>query len=286
MAINEVIEIKYKLVAIDLDGTLLNDDKEISIENEKALKEINDMGIEIVIATGRRYWSAKEFVRGLDMDLVIMANNGNIVRNISNDEVLITKYLNDIDFYTLIKEGRKRGMYPVVHSDYYEDGYDLIIELEEDDSNYSSYMSKNIERYVKVKDLLKYKDPRALVVCYMNKYDELDEFQNILHEKYPNKYSSHIMNSLSPVGPILEVMNPLGSKWLSLKAYCDDKGIKAEEIVVIGDDNNDIEMIRHSGLGIAMKNAIEPVKSVADRITDKTNNEDGVAKVLKEIFKI
>lgn len=76
---------------MDLDGTLLNDEKQIPEENLKLIDKLIDKGYEVVIATGRRYWSAKQLTKEIDKPLVILANNGNVVRETINDEIIIKK---------------------------------------------------------------------------------------------------------------------------------------------------------------------------------------------------
>jgi len=277
---------RYKLIAIDLDGTLLTDKKMLLEENIKVLQILNSKGIEIVIATGRRYWEAKSFAEKLKINPVILSNNGTIVRNMLDDKVLATKYLDKESFYDLIKEGRKRGLYPILHVDHYDEGYDIIIELDKSDNRYSTYLSKVLTRFEQTDDLLNYKEPKILSVTYTGDIEKLEEFQKEIELTFSHKYNSHIMNNLTKIGPLLEIMNPQGSKWISLIEYAREKGIEDKSIVAIGDDNNDIEMIKKAGLGIAMRNSSIGVKEVADITTDKTNNEAGVADVLKRIFKI
>lgn len=276
----------YKMIAIDLDGTLLDENKRIHRENIDVLRRLHNNGVEIVIATGRRYWSAKRLVKEIGIDLVIMANNGNIVREIFDDKLLLTKYLELDDFYTLVRESRKKGLYPVVHVDHYHEGYDMMIELDIDNIKYSSYMTKNQDRYKRIDDFLNYKEAKVLVACFAGDVKELEEFDQRIKALYPNKYHSHIMTKLTTVGGLLEIMNPLGSKWISIKEYASNKGVNPEEIIAIGDDNNDIEMIRGAGLGIGMKNGSPRVKEVADIITDKFNNEAGVGDILKKVLKL
>lgn len=274
----------YKMIAIDLDGTLLTDEKKISNLNKLIIKKAMSAGYEVVIATGRRYSTAKKFVEDIDDDLVILANNGNVVRNIKDDKVLLKKYLDKKDFHILIEEGKKIGLYPIIHVDYFDEGFDIIVEFDVDDTKYSNYLSSNIDGYKKVEDFLRVEDPRVLTVVYVGDKDMLESFhQDIIH-RYPDKYSSHVMENLTAAGALLEVMNPLGSKWLSLLEYSKEKGISKEQIIAIGDDNNDIEMIEKAGLGIAMKNGSERVKKVANIITEVDNNDNGVANVLRKLL--
>lgn len=273
------------MVAIDLDGTLLTDDKKITNENIKVLREIYDLGVEIVIATGRRYWSAKNLVKSLGLDLIILANNGNIIRKISNDELLVTKYLNKEDFNKLIEKGKELELHPIVHVDHYNEGFDFVLEFDKDDERYYSYLSMKESRYILVDDLTKFNSHRILVTCYTGDYEILKDFQQNILKEYPNRFNTHIMES-TKIGAILEFMNPLGSKWLTLQEYARTKGIRKEEIIAVGDDNNDVEMIQKVGLGIGMKNGTKLVKEAADIITSKTNNESGAADILSKIFNI
>ena len=276
----------YKLIAIDLDGTLLTDDKKVPEENKKVLVDAIHKGYEVVIATGRRYWSAKRFVKEIDENLTILANNGNIARNIKDDKVLIKKYLDKDDFYTLIKEGKKKELYPIIHVDNYEEGYDMVIELDKDNEKYCNYLSGNIDRYKRIEDLTKIDTPKVLSVVYVGDKNVMEKFNLYITRAYPGKYSSHVMYNLKIAEALLELMNPNGTKWLSLEEYAEEKGIISSEIITIGDDSNDIEMLTKAGLGIAMKNSSDFVKKTADVVTEKDNNNCGVAYTLRKILNL
>ncbi len=272
----------YKLIAIDLDGTLLDDMKRIPKENLDTINDLIRKGYEVVIATGRRYWSAKELTKEVNSHMTILANNGNIVRNSEDDKVIISKYLDIEDFRIIIDEGKKRGLNPIVHIDGYEKGIDIIIEF---DKEYYYYIG-NDNRFKKVNSYLEIEDDKILAVVYGDSKDELYPFYEEIKKKYPNSYNAHIMENIKLAETMLEIMNPLGSKWLSLFEYANRLNIKPEEIIAIGDDNNDLEMIENSGLGIAMKNGSSLVKSAAKIITEKDNNESGVAFELKRVLNI
>ncbi|MBS4536566.1 Cof-type HAD-IIB family hydrolase [Clostridium sp. D2Q-14] len=276
----------YKIVAIDLDGTLLTDDKKISEDNLYILKRLMNKGIEIVIATGRRYWSAKEFINSLNRNVIIISNNGNIVRSINDDRILIEKYLNIKDFKNIVIEGKKQCLHPIVHINDYENEKDILVEYDINDKKYRNYLNPDEKRYKMIDNLLNYKENKVLVVCYLDEYKKLENFMKTIEKKYPERFSHYILTNLKRTDSILEIMTPLGSKWKSLIEYAYSKGISAKEIVTIGDDNNDIEMIKKSGLGIAMRNASDKAKEYADIISNKDNNNSGVAFELKKIFNI
>ena len=276
----------YKLIAIDLDGTLLNDRKIIPRENLEVIHRMIDRGYEVVIATGRRYWSAKQLIKEIDNPLTILANNGNIVRNTRNDQIIIKKYLNLDDFKTLIREGRKLELNPIVHVDNYEEGIDLVIEMDKIHKDYCNYVSRFEERYKKVENYLEIDDAKILAVVYLGSKKDMERFHFHIKGRYPNSYNSHVVENIASAEALLEIMNPLGCKWLSLQEYAKKKGIEESAIIAIGDDNNDAQMIKNAGCGIAMKNASETVKKVADIITEKDNNESGLALVLQKLLNL
>lgn len=276
----------YKLIAIDLDGTLLDNDKKIPVENLTVLRQLIDKGYKVVIATGRRYWEAKNFINIINRPIIILANNGNVVRNTKDDRMIITKYLNVDDFKTLIAESKKLGLYPIIHVDDYENGIDLLVEMDKAHRMYHNYISKSEERCKEVEDYLEMTEDKILAVVYAGDKKDMESFHLHINERYPNTYSSHIMENIRIAEAMLEIMNPLGTKWQTLSEYAKRKGILKSEIIAIGDDNNDAEMVKNAGCGIAMKNASKSVKRVADFITEKDNNEAGVAFELKKILKV
>ena len=276
----------YKLIAIDLDGTLLDDKKNIPEENLELMKELIDREYEIVIATGRRYWEAKNLIKDIGRPMVILANNGNIVRDLKNDKILIKKYLNLEDFKKVVEESRKRGLHPLILIDDYENGIDVVVEIGSASEFHNIYLSKAQERYKKVEDYLEMETVNILSVVYAGDRKDMEGLYDYINERYPKIFKSHVMENIQAAEALLEIMNPLGDKWLSLLDYAKEKGIDKEQIIAIGDDNNDIEMVKNAGLGIAMKNGSQLVKDVADIITEKDNNESGVAFELRKILKL
>lgn len=276
----------YKLIAVDLDGTLLNDDKIIPEENLTVMRELISRGYDVVIATGRRYWEAKKLIEVIGKPLVILANNGNIVRDVEGDRLLIKKYLNIEDFKELIKESQKRGLYPLVFVDDYENGIDVVVEAGKANEFHNIYISRAKDRYKAVEDFLKMEDANILSVAYAGNKKDMVSLYDYINERYPHIYKSHLMEQINVAEALLEIMNPLGDKWLSLLEYAKEKGIDQSEIIAIGDDNNDKEMVKNAGCGIAMKNGSELVKQVADIVTEKDNNESGVAFELRRLLKL
>lgn len=271
----------YKMVVFDLDGTMLNDSKEIDNYTIKYLNELYEKGIEIIIATGRNYYEAKELTKHLKFNKIIMANNGCMVRNSLNDQILCEKYLNYNTFYNIYTEGKKLGLHPIIHVNEYFNNYDIVLEYNVNNEKYLGYM-ENKERRFRIKDFNNNFD-KILSVCYLGEYETLKNFEKSMIDKYSNTFNSTCASNFSRRS-LLEFLNENGCKWKAIIEYAKTKDIEKNEIITIGDDNNDLEMIINSGLGIAMKNGAERVKKCADIITTYDNNESGAIKELKKIF--
>jgi len=275
---------KYKMVVLDLDGTLLNDEKLISDKNAYILNELHKKGIHIVIATGRNYYMAKSLTEGIkSVEPVILANNGAAVRHYVNDEFIESNYLDFSLFENIYELGLKHGLNPVIHVDEYQRGYDMIYECENYEEVYLGYIKKDYRR-AKHKEFRADKINNILSVCYFNDYHKLADFKEDI-EKMPGEFNI-ILNQNISSRSLLEILNIRGCKWCALKKYAEGINIDASHIVAIGDDNNDIELIKNSGMGIAMKNATDKLKNAAGCISRFNNNESGVYHELSEIFEI
>lgn len=278
--------ILYKLIAVDLDGTLLTDNKEITEENLDTIHFLIELGYEVVVATGRSYYSARRLTDDIKDPLVYIANNGNVVRNSIDDSLLSSLYLPHGDCEAILREGNNRELNPIVHVDYYQEGYDIILDKDGLSKYYDNRLSDNIIRYRKVEDYFSQNLDRVLAIVYPGDRDILMDFHLTINRLYPNRYNSHVMENVVMSDALLEIMNPMGTKWNTLRQYALSKDIKPYEIIAFGDDNNDIDMIKNVGLGIAMRNGSELVKNSAKIITERDNNNSGVAFELKRVLSI
>ncbi len=273
----------FKLIALDLDGTLLNDKKKIPAGNLEFIKDAVNAGYEIVIATGRRYYSAKELVSEIPNEITILANNGNIIRNSISDKVILNKFIDKDDVIKALKLGKSLSLDPIVHVDYYEDGIDMLVEKHIFEGDHFSIL-KDENRYKIITEEELFNQDRVLAIVYPGEKSRLVDFYNKLNHNFPDSYSSHILDKMHIVEAMMEIMHPMGTKWKSLLEYARFKNIKPEEIIAVGDDNNDLEMIVNAGLGISMKNGSSLMLEAADLITERDNNDSGVAYELRKVL--
>lgn len=275
----------YKMVVLDLDGTLLNDDKLISDKNINILKELHNKNIQIVIATGRNYFMAKSLIEKIkDIKPVILANNGAIIRYSHNDEVIDYKYLDFLEFEKIYNMGLKYNLNPILHVDEYINDFDLIYEKENYEEVYKGYIRKGYNR-AKLRNFSSGKISNILAMCYFDEYNKLYSFGNEMKDINNGNYNTICNRNISERA-LLEFLHPEGCKWRALERYSSNLNIKPAEIVAIGDDNNDIELLMNAGLGIAMINGTEESKKAANIISKYDNNNSGVFYELSEIFYI
>ncbi|MBW2715537.1 MAG: HAD hydrolase family protein, partial [Deltaproteobacteria bacterium] len=127
--------------------------------------------------------------------------------------------------------------------------------------------------------------PRSDVIMVSTMADDatLTEMCEEAREEFGDRIRTHTLINKSYQGLILEFLSPLSGKWAALEAVAAETGVKPEEIIAVGDDTNDIEMIRNAGLGIAMGNAAPAVKQAADRVV-RSNAEGGVVEAIEKVL--
>lgn len=270
----------YKLVVTDMDGTLLNSQGKVSEENKEVLNNLQDQGVHIAVATGRIYTSARVFAKYLGIKTPIIACNGAIVREIDENEPLYETHINKDDSIRIIDICRKYGVYFHFYTD---------------NTFYTEKLTKSALKYSEWNKTLKEED-RINLELVGNPYDVvgdintriykfliLDEDEILLKKMRKEFEEIQGIECCKSRYDNLEIMNKGVQKGTAVKNLAESLGIKREEVICIGDNENDISMLKYAGLGIAMGNAEEIVKETADYVTD-INDNSGVAKALKKFL--
>lgn len=278
---------KYKLLCLDMDGTVLNDDKKVSEENLNAIKKAHTLGIKIAICTGRLFANARVYADIFGIEAPIIASNGAYIRDKGSDDVI---------YKCVLGKEKASKLYSIVEK------YGFVLFFNECDSVISSKKfddDKNI--YVKMnKELPEDRRVRLLYTEDMfetisNEGDEILKCicidENAIKTKNYEKLNEARKEVLKAGGFEIassfrnnfEVMCDGVSKGRAAKVLADFYGISKDEVMCIGDNENDLSMIEYAGMGVAMGNAEESVKKAANYITD-TNNNSGVAKAINKFI--
>lgn len=265
----------YKLLAIDMDGTLLNGDKVISQVNKAAIKKAIEKGVKVVITSGRGLKGLDKFLDEVHLkgeDEYIIANNGGTIYRTSDFKCISYKGLSGRDLLKAHAISKRVGLNIIAYN--HEGSF------APEENEFTRFESEFVGNPVKILNFnLEVNDEDEITKILFNQTEELLA-QRML--KIPEKfYADYNVVQTMPI--VLEIMNKDCNKGYGVKVLADKLGIKREEVICIGDQANDIEMITYAGLGIAMGNAIEELKAAAQYVT-LDNDNDGVAKAIEKFI--
>ncbi|KGP91091.1 haloacid dehalogenase [Pontibacillus chungwhensis BH030062] len=264
----------YKMIILDLDDTLLGNDHKISERNKEALMKVQDQGGKVVLASGRPTYGMVPFAKELSLaeygSFILSFNGGKIINCHTNEEffsqtlsVEAVRRLNEISQ----REGVQIHTYVG----------DEIVTAEE--NPYTSIESDLTGLPIKVVDSFMDGVTEPVVkVLMVGEPEHLKVVEKKLQEELGNEFS--VMRS-KPF--FLEFTDKGITKGTSIEKLIQELGVKREEVIAMGDSYNDQEMIEFAGLGVAMGNAPEDIKGIADFVTD-TNVNHGVAQVVEEFM--
>lgn len=262
------------LIALDLDGTLLNDKKKISFLTKRLLKKIQKRGHIVVLASGRPTRALKRYYDELGLISPIICYNGAHVYD-PNDKTfpeIALEFPRDIiiDIYSKIKNIAIKNMMCENETDIWLDKEDPYL------SAFFWHNNMNIH-YGEFQDTLK-ENPMTLIV-QLNK----DENQkDILEALKPYPQLAARFWGETPYG---EIYINGSSKGHGISQIADIYKIKREHIIVFGDEDNDIELFESAGISVAMKNAHQRIKEKATMASIKDNNHNGIYYTLKKLIK-
>ncbi len=262
-----------KLIAIDLDGTLLNSNHEMTERTEKILKAAMATGVKVIIATGKTFLSSREIIKRLGTNTPGIYNQGTVTFN-SDGTIHSQQVIDKTLARQVITFAEERDYILGVYS-----GTRILVRK----------MTKRMEELT-----THYHEPKP---------EEVGPLQNILDTTLVNKIIAFSPGDARRILALrwqlsmqigsgarllsagipdeLELLPTNASKGTALKVLLKEMGIPASQVMAIGDGENDIEMLELAGLGVAMGNANDHVKSVAN-VTTKSNDEDGVAEAVEK----
>lgn len=260
---------KYKMVAVDLDDTLLDDHFQLTERVKETIKAVRAAGVHFTISTGRMFRSAMPYARELSLNLPLITYQGALVKNALSGEVLLYRPLSLSYAKQIINRVHELGY----HINAYLD--DRLL-MERDTPEGRHYMQiAGIEAEV-VGDLLKILDRDPTKVLIITEEPLLDRLNAELTLLYQNKL--HITKS-KPY--FLEFSHPQATKGYALAMLAEYYGVKRDEVIAIGDSFNDLEMLEYAGLSVAVANAREEIKEMVGYVATAPNGE-GVVEALNK----
>lgn len=260
-----------KLVLIDIDGTLVRDDKTLPAENEEAIKEALQSGVLVTLVTGRNYGAAKEIIDKLQLDVPVVLQNGAFIYRPYSGEVIRKVGLSGDVAKRVIHLCRQEGIFYILYRDFLMQK-DMLID-QDYDGPFSMYLKRNAVRLDRVEDVTSFISGEVAEVALLGNEDRI---LRVLRQLGDGDNFTVIKSLTREDEAFYEIFGPKIGKGEALNYLCQHFGVSPEEVMFIGDAYNDIDIMPLVGFPVAMGNAVEEVKKFAKAVT-KSNNEGGVA---------
>lgn len=271
-------DIMYKIIACDLDGTLLDDNKKISDNNYNAIQQAIKAGCKFVISSGRSNMSVDFFNKLFGFDSIenyAIAFNGAYIYRTDNDEVLCEHLVPSYEAIQAIRLCRNFDIDVLAYRD-------RILWYDKFTERVKSYAVRNMVEYKGVYNIEEIARKPVSKVIALGSPDELKRLERAV-------LSSELSRTMTTFfsADVLYEFNPLGiDKGTGLSELCRILGINIEETIAIGDNFNDLSMIQRAGLGVCCKNGEKNVKALSDYVTLNDNNNSAVAEVIERFVLI
>lgn len=257
-----------KLIAVDLDGTLLNSEHKISDYNYKILKEAEKNGIKVIISTGRLYSSLYKYKKELELKTPVICYNGAKAVDGITDETLFEVNLDEKITRRIIEIARENN----IHLNLFQDEKWYIEATREEVEIYgnASGLEYHLLNFDNINNI------KATKVMFVGENVRLKEIEKIIKSEFENQVYSAFSKPY-----FLEILDKKVSKGAALEKISKMLNIDRAEIMAFGDGYNDIEMLEFAGVGVVMGNSPEELKLMFENIADSCNN-DGVGKFIAE----
>lgn len=259
-----------KLVAIDLDDTLLDSNLNISAANRDILAKVRELGVMVTLATGRMFRSARPYAVDLEMNIPLITYQGALVKNAFSDEVLYYRPVPGGLAQLVTEEAKKMGH----HYQTYFDDHLYMEKLTSEGRAYAELagvvpvIEPDLQKKVEVLE------PTKIIVIH----DDLTVIRQA--EDHMRRMFGDRLYVTRSKPHFLEILNPEATKGLALQAVAASFGFQQTQVMAIGDSYNDIDMLEWAGTGVAVANAPDPVKKAANYVT-RSNDDNGVAEALR-----
>ncbi|MCA1593155.1 MAG: Cof-type HAD-IIB family hydrolase [Acidobacteria bacterium] len=278
-----------RLIALDLDGTLLNSRGEVSERNGRAIAEARKRGVAVALVTGRRFRDARPLALALGLDVPVIAHNGALTKHARTLETVAAILMPREAAHACISVGRAHGADALVSDDHTGAGvlvYDHISVGNEALAKYIAWSRRVVGEEAaaairRVPSLVEYLDHDPLHVAFSGNCSAMERLSAEMERELGA--SVKLLLTLYPTMDfaLLDILHPAASKGAGLAAVAAEQGLGREEVLAVGDNLNDLEMLEYAGTGVCMGNAQPLLRERPDFHATATNDEDGVAQAIE-----
>jgi Cof subfamily protein (haloacid dehalogenase superfamily) len=285
-----------RLLALDLDGTLLNSRGEISGRNLGAIRAARRLGVRVALVTGRRFRDARPLALELGLDVPVISHNGALTKHARTLETVSVRLLPLEAAREVLRVGRENGVDALISDDPHGAGVLVYDHMSDDNQALAKYIawSRRIhgdeaeEAVRRVASLADYLDHAPVHITFSGSVARM----NHLIERLSDEVGASV-KVLSTIYPkmdfaLVDVLHPEVSKGVGVEAAALELGLKREEVMAMGDNFNDLEMLQYAGTSVLMGNAEASLRALLQESsgchTTATNDEDGVALAVEKFI--
>ncbi len=286
----------YKLAAIDLDGTMLNSYGEVTQNTKDIIKQVQNKGVEVIIASGRPIDSLKTIAKEITCDKYFISGNGAILYDVKNDQILYENILKKSKVLDIIKICEENSIFYNLYTEKevlakslnYNVLYYYKENLNKDEANKTHiHIMENIYDYIaereeKIIKITICDNNQTIFNSILKKIKEISDIEVLEISHMSRKIIKQGTEEIPVEYFYTEISAKNVDKWEAIEELARKLDIKNEEIIAIGDNINDKKMIENAGIGVVMEGSTQEVINVANFVTD-SNDNDGVANALKSI---
>jgi Cof subfamily protein (haloacid dehalogenase superfamily) len=275
---------QFRLLALDADGTVLDRSGAVSTRVRAAVRAAAEHGVRIVLCTGRRFRTAQPVLEALGLrEGAAVLHNGVVVKDVASGRTLRHRYLSREIYADALRLLRRVGA-PLVYVDHHGEGLDLVAEPPERAHPFQGeYLRANAQVARIVESLGEPPSEALVMLSWMADEASLRDLEVEVAADLGPRVRTNFLINRNYRGHILEIVEAGSGKWPALLELARDLGVAAEEIMAIGDDANDAEMLAGAGLGVAMANAVPAALAAAGTVT-ASNEEDGAALAIERFL--
>lgn len=273
---------KIKLVALDIDGTLLDSQGELPVENADAIEEVLERGVKVILVTGRRSGTAMKVASSLNLSFPMIVHNGALIRVPHNSHRIRAQFIQPEIAFEILSGTEQYRDYVVLHRDKNESGQQVVHPSCRQNALMQRYLAHSPDGVLEIQSLTDVLDEDLIQVMFGGHLPVVQEIEqylvlsglisrvNMTKTYYPERGLG-----------IIDLLDKGCSKGAALKYLANYYGLTPREILAIGDNHNDLEMLEFSGIGVIMGNCVRDLKDKGFYET-ASNNENGVALALRQ----
>jgi hypothetical protein len=281
------------LLALDLDGTLLNGRGQISDRNRTAIENARAAGVRVALVTGRRFRDSRPIALELGLDVPVIAHNGALTKHAETLQTVSVLPLPLAAAREALRVGRESGADPLLSDDHEGLGTLVYDRISGENTAVHKYIAwarrihgdeEGKRSVLHVESMEAYLDHDPIHLAFSGSCARMDQLEELLHTELGSTVK--ILGTKYPEQDftLIDIVNPAASKGAGVAATAAELGVSPDEIMAIGDNYNDLEMLLFAGTGVVMANAPLSLREIAGLRPTASNLEDGVALAIEQFI--